>query len=573
MIKFAFYSILKMLHFDTEHALFCLRQKCQTWNVYDDGTDCHEHSNAASYVSNRQEKQVRCRRCGNAGNQYPNEALRSMRDNQDDSSSLGRFKNTTNLEDEKKDTDQIHTRGYSISRGGSPMEQGYTQSSSYSRPTRNTSPHVDTVIAKRTANSEDDEEEGELDEFGRRRQRKHKQSSSTAAAPPSWPPCFDTHGSSYVLDARSSLFYEPLSDFFYNPQCRFYYGNRSRLYYRYNPDLAPPFEAVDAPLETDSVQHKTNLTTATSVTGANKKARISIQLTTTSFESKKKKLKKDEAHRSDTDPSTLATTLAAPSVRDKQHVADIEKWSVRQKELQQSVKNISPSSKSRDSTTNMNQIPTVPVASTIVIPPTASLMTTSNSSSTTAIHRTKQGEPICLLCRRKFPSVEKLRQHEEVSALHRENLEKKAQQEQKQALERADSQGSGSHADQQSAIYVDRAQLRRDLYGPDETPWIVTPSVQNTTGLSTGLLTDPVTTLSSDQPISNLGAISNIGKRLLEKQGWKEGASLLPSDQNNTAESRDQREALSKEWERIEALSAATARSNRRSTNVPSTDL
>ncbi|KAL7563570.1 hypothetical protein ACA910_006461 [Epithemia clementina (nom. ined.)] len=43
---------------------------------------------------------------------------------------------------------------------------------------------------------------------------------------------------------------------------------------------------------------------------------------------------------------------------------------------------------------------------------------------TMMIPRTKEGKPICCLCQRFFETVEKLRYHEQVSALHKENLKK-----------------------------------------------------------------------------------------------------------------------------------------------------
>ena len=44
----------------------------------------------------------------------------------------------------------------------------------------------------------------------------------------------------------------------------------------------------------------------------------------------------------------------------------------------------------------------------------------------TATKATASGQPICVLCRRKFANVDKLRQHEKLSTLHKENLAKKA---------------------------------------------------------------------------------------------------------------------------------------------------
>jgi hypothetical protein len=68
------------------------------------------------------------------------------------------------------------------------------------------------------------------------------------------------------------------------------------------------------------------------------------------------------------------------------------------------------------------------------------------------------GDPVCLLCMRKFRSTEQLRRHKAASQLHKENLRK---------AELARKQEESGHPQPASSTteYVDRANKRRVLYG------------------------------------------------------------------------------------------------------------
>ncbi|GAX23522.1 RNA-binding protein 5/10 [Fistulifera solaris] len=136
--------------------------------------------------------------------------------------------------------------------------------------------------------------------------------------------------------------------------------------------------------------------------------------------------------------------------------------------------------------------------------------------------RTAKGEPMCPLCRRKFPSVEKLLQHEKVSQLHKDNLAKAAQ-----AKKEKPSQ------------YVDRAEQRRSMYGPD-VPAL--PKRELSTELAAiSNETAPV--------VDSLDKESNIGNQLLRKMGWKEGGAVGGRPEGSSAAA-----GLVKDWERIEQL-------------------
>ena len=86
-------------------------------------------------------------------------------------------------------------------------------------------------------NSEDDYDDDTKDRTRSNNNNRNKKKKKKRE----WPPCFDeTHGSDYILDVRSGMFYQAESDFFYDPQTKLYYGNKQAAYFRYNKDCDPP---------------------------------------------------------------------------------------------------------------------------------------------------------------------------------------------------------------------------------------------------------------------------------------------------------------------------------------------
>jgi hypothetical protein len=73
----------------------------------------------------------------------------------------------------------------------------------------------------------------------------------------------------------------------------------------------------------------------------------------------------------------------------KEKIASIEKWTEKQAELKQDVTTVGPGS-----------------GNTTVSRPAGD------------VRMTASGEPICVVCRRKFPNIEKLRLHEQATVLH-----------------------------------------------------------------------------------------------------------------------------------------------------------
>lgn len=143
---------------------------------------------------------------------------------------------------------------------------------------------------------------------------------------------------------------------------------------------------------------------------------------------------------------------------------------------------------------------------------------------TSAIVRTAKGEPICTLCRRKFPTLEKLQYHEQMSTLHKDNLQKQL----------------ASQHERQTA-YVDRAQQRRELHGGSLDLPATTTTISSST-MNVPRHQQTIVTQSS-QGSGDLNNDNNVGKKMLQKLGWKGG------------EDTDDH-PMKKNWDRIEDMAS-----------------
>uniref|UniRef100_A0A7R9W9B1 G-patch domain-containing protein n=1 Tax=Pseudictyota dubia TaxID=2749911 RepID=A0A7R9W9B1_9STRA len=185
------------------------------------------------------------------------------------------------------------------------------------------------------------------------------------------------------------------------------------------------------------------------------------------------------------------------------------------------------------------------------------------------VTKTPDGKPICLLCRRKFASLEKLRQHERVSALHKQNLAKKKAA----AEEEAKKKKEGSNGTSTAAVtappspavdYRDRAKERRALFGPDaaagakpdEEPVVLGPDLDRARAVASAEVVAPHESLGE----------SNIGNKMLQKLGWKRGGALgREQQQQDLADggvgvgSVNAKDTLKSDWERIESLAGGNS--------------
>mmetsp|Transcript_24856 Transcript_24856/g.58352 ORF Transcript_24856/g.58352 Transcript_24856/m.58352 type:complete len:519 (-) Transcript_24856:106-1662(-) len=364
--------------------------------------------------------------------------------------------------------------------------------------------------------TEKSEQEDEVDEFGRKKPPAKLMKKEKSE----WPPCFDKEGGAFVFDSRSGMFYEQLSDFFYNPQNKMYYGNKQKAYYRYNGEKKPPFEEVTK-VEGDQGKDGSDSkgselepilgfsgTTTTKKPGS---MGISIKLKTKKLPQKTGQPKKGTV---DTPMENSTNPLK------RQHHADMGKWSERQEELKEGSKEVRKQESEEPARKKRREI-----------------------------SRTPKGEPICALCQRKFPNMDKLLYHERVSKLHAENIKKKQNQAQK-------SQAMTKHTSTEEAEkqYVDRAKQRRDLYGSDGSSRAVAVMTSDTNAET--IVRPEVVATEVVRPEDTLGD-QNVGNKMLQKLGWKSGQSLgrqKPAGGEGEGSTADN---LKKDWKRIEAMAGA----------------
>ncbi|KAI5619530.1 RNA-binding protein 5, partial [Silurus asotus] len=125
----------------------------------------------------------------------------------------------------------------------------------------------------------------------------------------------------------------------------------------------------------------------------------------------------------------------------------------------------------------------------------------------------------CLLCRRQFPSKEALIRHQQLSDLHKQNLEvhrrSKLTEAELEELERKETEMK----------YRDRAAERREKYGIPEPP---APKKRKFTQPA------PVV-VNYEQPTKDGLNSDNIGNKMLQAMGWKEGKGLGRNQQGITA--------------------------------------
>ncbi|KAL3912217.1 MAG: hypothetical protein SGILL_006971, partial [Bacillariaceae sp.] len=291
------------------------------------------------------------------------------------------------------------------------------------------------------------------------------------------------------------MFYEALSDFFYDPKSKLYYGNRKGAYFRYDATLdAPSFVEVQKVANPSAAgqdgaqstmdQLPIHSTTSSTKTDVAAKPKIAIKLKT-----KKIKTKTPSVPSS----STVVETAPAISKKQKEQIANIGKWTEKQAELKQEQSGSASvtAALSRDS----NQ---------------AASRGTPAVADTSKVRMTAKGEPICIVCKRKFPNIDKLRLHERASELHKKNLQKQKQQEQadRAKLQCAEGRVMRAPAPAATAGYQDRAQKRRQLHGPDTLPDRHTANI---------MLHDHQEPTPSAQALDE----SHVGHQMLQKMGWK----------------------------------------------------
>jgi len=373
---------------------------------------------------------------------------------------------------------------------------------------------------------------------------------------PQWPPRFESHGASYVFQPKSGCFYEPISGYYYCPKSKLYYCSSRGLYYK---AVGPPvgldmtgedstFVPFHPPVPTESEDNPTpqkentvleDLGTAGK--GGRKPVVLSMSLGMFKSKSSSKPVKKDKDKEKDSIAPAEAVGIGTTTVFRKGAVTQsIAKWEELKKkeEIQETAssgeKSISAATTSRDSSpthiSGKTETSTHEVEMSKVLKRKMSEDMTTTAPVPVPVPvpvptlTTTPSQPVCLLCRRQFASMEVLHRHEKESKLHAENLAKKLQAE------------SESGQSQSGAVYRDRASERRATYGQSSIPDPIIKRRSRSRSRSRERyrrrdVSLSVTNQDTEKQITSSTAtvsedLNNPGNQMLRRLGWQDGQGL-----------------------------------------------
>ena len=346
--------------------------------------------------------------------------------------------------------------------------------------------------------------------------------------PKEWPPSFQKDESAYTFDTRSAMFYEPLSDFFYDPKSKLYYGNKKCAYFKYDEtNDSPKFVQVQK-MTAEQVEEQQR-GEQENVHAAIVPAADIVSTPKIAIKFKTKKVKSSA--------STLASQKcdnpqqqqpATVSKVKQQQIANIGKWNEKQAELKD--KNHTGATATKVSDPPPPQVPQ-------------------------KVRTTVKGEPICMICKKKFPNLAKLRLHEKASELHKKNL-KLLQEKRKAKLAASGGGGAKRKLDdsttKETPMYTDRAEKRRQLHGTDLRAPVPQAMLQLPQANS------PIPASEPTAPGADLLDENNMGHKMLLKMGYR---AKDPQQQQDKPKSAN--EHLRKEWDRIEAMAQKSVPRNR----------
>ncbi|XP_076329057.1 RNA-binding protein 5-like isoform X2 [Tachypleus tridentatus] len=133
------------------------------------------------------------------------------------------------------------------------------------------------------------------------------------------------------------------------------------------------------------------------------------------------------------------------------------------------------------------------------------------------IRLTDMQKMACLLCKRQFPNKDALSRHQQLSDLHKQNLETlkrtKLSPEELEIVEKAE----------REAGYRDRAKERREKYGQPENP--------HPNKLKDKYLKNIQQIVPYEQPTKQGIGSDNIGNKMMKAMGWSEGQGLGRANQ------------------------------------------
>uniref|UniRef100_A0A3Q3NNF2 RNA-binding protein 5-like n=1 Tax=Mastacembelus armatus TaxID=205130 RepID=A0A3Q3NNF2_9TELE len=311
--------------------------------------------------------------------------------------------------------------------------------------------------------------------------------------------------STYQYDESSGYYYDPKTGLYYDPSSQYYYNSETQQYLYWDDE-----KQTYVPAPTDTSTEQTDNTTASS----------SAPVSTTSKEPKEKKEK--------------------PKSKSAQQIAkDMERWAKSLNKQKESFKSsIQGSGPSREEDRKESAAAD---AGFSLFEKKVGLITELESSAKNGLVAAYNGDSdpeegglnraadeegkitdwkkmVCLLCRRQFPTKESLLRHQQLSDLHKQNLEiqrrSRLSEAELEELERRETEMK----------YRDRAAERREKYGLPEPP---APKKK--------MYQPPAPTVSYEQPTKDGITSDNIGNKMLQAMGWQEGKGLGRHQQGITA--------------------------------------
>ncbi|KAG7376991.1 hypothetical protein PHYPSEUDO_012346 [Phytophthora pseudosyringae] len=338
-----------------------------------------------------------------------------------------------------------------------------------------------------------------------------------------WPPPFETAGGSYMYASEYGLYWDPDSMFYYDAQKKVYQNSFTGTYYRcVNPGSsgAAAFQVFAPPLPIDDTVY--NEATTTKVSAASQPAlslslkkdkkkapRISFGIKTTAFASTASEPEKHNQIKlvgsGIVAPAASAVSMPTGSIGLKRKSADdIAKWSRRQVESKSQHaggSNAAPAHQEHIGC-SAQEAPTTNHG-TAQSNDASQQKSVGSISSIDALTNIPQEVPICLLCRRKFGSLEMLRKHEKLSKLHLANLAKAKENKQHIAAQ---------YREHEKEMERDAKKQRQEERAPSTSA----AASNNHWSAPT-----PAPSNGGPEPLE-----SGIGGKMLKMMGWKSGEGL-----------------------------------------------
>jgi len=224
-------------------------------------------------------------------------------------------------------------------------------------------------------------------------------------------------------------------------------------------------------------------------------------------------------------------------LRKKQQMQNVEKWNqlslqatlMRSREVALAVSSIIPRQQNTTSTTANHTPKQEAHGMAQDVARDAEPKEISTPAVLSAVVTTSNGQPICVLCKRKFPSIDLLRRHEGQSELHRTNLAKRKADELAKPISQPE-----------PVKYQDRAKKRRFLHS--DVPILLPPKNRDEwRTIERAEVIDPEKALSHE----------NVGNQLFQKMLNKAST----SNKTTSVDSRHMCETMKEDWRRIESIS------------------